>query len=204
MTLLVVRHAETEWNALGKLQGRLDSPLTERGRTQARRQGHLLRTLLPPGVPVRCCCSPLGRALATTQIFAECLGLSADCFDVDSALSELDYGDWSGLTLEEVERRFPGELAVRKATHWRYRVPGGESDADAAERARRWLDTLRRGRFTVVVTHEMMSRCLQREVLGWDEVTALAQKHPHDTVVELANGQRVAHRACPDHDTDGA
>ena len=63
--IYLFRHGETEWNVAGKMQGRLDSPLTERGRQQALAHGRLLAKLPPPD------CywvSPAGRTRATAHL----------------------------------------------------------------------------------------------------------------------------------------
>jgi probable phosphoglycerate mutase len=59
--ILLVRHGETEWNRERRIQGRLDSPLTERGVAQARAMGRLVASL-PDATSARIVASPLGRA----------------------------------------------------------------------------------------------------------------------------------------------
>ena len=96
-TLYLVRHGETEWNRAGRMQGGLDSPLTARGRDQARRIGLLLRDLI--GRPEDCAMvvSPLGRARQTAGIIAEAMGIDGGLFVVDPLVREVTWGDWNGL-----------------------------------------------------------------------------------------------------------
>jgi broad specificity phosphatase PhoE len=101
--LLVVRHGESEWNALGKWQGRSDPPLSERGRRQAVAACSLL------GSFDALWASDLQRAALTAEIIGEELGLGPVQFD--ARLQETGVGQWEGLTLDEIEAGWPGYLA---------------------------------------------------------------------------------------------
>ncbi|WP_150461691.1 histidine phosphatase family protein [Nesterenkonia ebinurensis] len=77
--ILLARDGQTEWNREGRQQGRLDSPLTELGRSQARAVAELLRDFSVDGILV----SPMGRARATAAIISEALGVPvAVCEDL--------------------------------------------------------------------------------------------------------------------------
>ena len=91
--LLILRHGETEWNRAGRMQGALDSPLTETGRAQARRQGVILRAFGIEGW--RWVASPQGRAAQTAAIAAQGLDLE---IATDDRLKEIGIGDWTGAT----------------------------------------------------------------------------------------------------------
>lgn len=137
-TLCLVRHGETDWNLAGRLQGREDVPLNERGRAQAGRcavavAGSTWDVVLT---------SPLLRAAQTAEIIAAAVGI--DPVGVPE-LVERDYGAASGLTRDEVRRRYPDGV-----------VPGEESRSALAERGmavvRSWVDRLP-GRRILVVSH---------------------------------------------------
>jgi uncharacterized phosphatase len=136
----LVRHGETDWNALGRLQGREDVPLNDRGREQARRSGEALRRYAWDHVLT----SPLARARETATIIAAQVG-AATVHEVPE-LVERDYGAASGLTRAEAALRFPDGV-----------VPG-EEDCQAV-RARclpvveRWARRHPGGRL-LVVTHD--------------------------------------------------
>lgn len=107
--LVLVRHGETEWNRLGRVQGRTDIPLNDTGRRQARAAGRRLRGEHWDGIAS----SPLARAAETAEIIAHEVGLGAP--ELVEALVERDYGDAEGLTGEELDRRFDGVLAARES-----------------------------------------------------------------------------------------
>jgi len=99
-TILLARHGESEWNREGRWQGHADPPLSDAGRRQARRLAEKLAYTRLDAVYS----SDLERARATAEAVAELHGLPVI---VDGALREIDVGEWSGLTTEEIERRFP-------------------------------------------------------------------------------------------------
>lgn len=100
-TIVLVRHGETDWNREHRFQGRADVPLNEAGRAQALE----LAATLAGEEFAAVYSSPLRRALETAEILAA--GRDVDVL-ADEALLEVDVGSWSGLTVDEVARRFPG------------------------------------------------------------------------------------------------
>ena len=170
MIVYLARHGETVWNAEGRYQGRLDAPLTDTGRTQARSTA---RTMRGRGVE-RLFCSPLGRARATARVAERALGLVAE---IDDDLVESDIGRWEGLTRAEVEAAFPGELARREEDRLHYRPPDGESLVDMLVRARAVAGRLD-GRTTLIVPHSAINRVLVAALIGWeDRITDIYQPH---------------------------
>ena len=161
MTVYLARHGETVWNAQGRYQGRLDSPLTDTGRAQARSTAETMRER---GIE-RLLCSPLGRARDTAHVVETALGLGAE---IDADLAESDIGRWEGLTRDEVEAAFPGELARREADRLHYRPPGGESLVDMLVRARAVAGRLD-GRTTLIVGHSAINRVLVAALIGWED-----------------------------------
>ncbi len=116
-SLLLVRHSQSEWNAVGRWQGHADPPLTDLGRNNAilaGRSKHLktFDALIS---------SPLERALDTAEIFADAIGLRTVLSDED--LMERDAGPWQGLTRNEIEAGWPGMLESD-------RRPNGYEDDD--------------------------------------------------------------------------
>ena len=180
LTTYLARHGQTEWNVAGRRQGRLDSPLTPLGVSQARRNALLLAG---EGIDA-VFASPLGRAQATATIIAAQLGLSIRVVD---DLAEIDHGLWSGLGSTEIDARWPGQRAVREREKYTYRFPEGESYADGEVRAARVLSTIGSSgaRRPLVVSHEMIGRMLLRR-LGVPD--ALGTRQPSDMVYRVGAG----------------
>jgi probable phosphoglycerate mutase len=132
LSLILIRHGETDWNNQQRIQGQRDLPLNETGRQQA----HDLLPVLAPAfaksaVPVRVLSSDLRRALQTAQIAINGL---AD-IETDTRLREINYGEWEGLDRPTLEQHSPAE-----AVHWfrgddfDFKPHGGESLQELHER----------------------------------------------------------------------
>lgn len=185
MTLYLVRHGQTEFNAAGRYQGRLDSPLTALGRSQAQRVGALIATLVPPGT--RIVSSPLGRALATATIIAETAGLPAP--QIDDRLIEISLGRWDGMTDEDIAFTHPGARAGTDRWNWHFSAPEGETWEQMAARAGEWLAEAAASTTPLVaVSHGVTGRMLRGLYAGLDRETALKQDVPQDAVFRLAGG----------------
>lgn len=140
--MLLVRHAQSEWNAQGRWQGQADPPLSELGYAQARVAASRIGSV---DVVVS---SPLQRALETARLVADALGVGPVVIEPD--LAERDAGEWSGLTRVEIEAGWPGYLADRR------RPPGFEADEPVQRRALAALDRIEaeyRGAEVLVLTH---------------------------------------------------
>ena len=100
--LLIVRHGQSEWNALGRWQGQADPPLTDVGENQAKKATKKL------GLFDSIVSSPLQRAKNTASIISEITGVGPITTEV--GLIERDAGPWQGLTRIEIENGWPGFL----------------------------------------------------------------------------------------------
>jgi broad specificity phosphatase PhoE len=119
--LLLLRHGETEWSKSGRHTGRTELDLTETGREQAKLAADALAVLsLEKPLVVT---SPRRRA----QVTAELAGLKVD--EVSPLLAEWDYGEYEGLTTQQIRQTVPDWLV------WTHGCPGGESLQHVSDRA---------------------------------------------------------------------
>lgn len=190
--IYLLRHGQTEWNAQGRIQGALDSPLTELGRRQAQSMGLTLKRALN-GVAPPLFCSPLGRARQTMEIVCAAAGLDPDGCVFDERLRELSWGQWDGLTRDEIEAAAPGALAARRATHWTHRPPGGGSYAELAERVHPFLQQLAQSG-GIVVAHGATQRVLRGLHLAMHPNDIVRLDEPQDAVFVLGFGTTEALR----------
>src|SRR4029453_5747692 len=121
--VLLVRHGQSEWNAIGRWQGQADPPLSDLGRRQAREAARAI------GAVDAVWSSDLQRAAETAAIISADIGVGPVVLDPD--LRARDAGEDSGLTRAEIEERFPGYLADHR------RPPGWEPDEHLLARALR-------------------------------------------------------------------
>jgi len=186
--LLLVRHAESVWNAEGRWQGQADPALSPRGRQQARA---LAARLAGEAVEV-VVASDLARAAETAQIAASALGLVAR---LDPRLREHDVGAWSGLTHAEIAARWPEDYARFRAGDAELRPGGGESRHTLAARVARAAAEIaveHRGRRVVVVSHAGWIRALVPGlVLGNAELWRFGDAPPGDARTGAGEPERV-------------
>jgi broad specificity phosphatase PhoE len=159
---ILLRHGDTHMSPEHRFSGLRDLPLSADGTRQA--QAAACR--LAGGAPIDAVVSsPLRRAVATAAIAAGELGLTTV---IDDDLRETDFGDWEGLTLAEIQQRWPAAAAA-----WRrdpeQAPPGGESFTDTAHRVNRACDRLLRdhdGKTVLVVSHITPMKILLCRALG--------------------------------------
>ena len=160
--LYYIRHGETDLNSQGRLQGRRDTALNAHGRRQAAECGVLLGDLFAryhrQAQDFKYISSPLKRARETMEILRATLSLQALDYEVDARLIEIAYGEWEGLTLQEIETRDASVLSARERDKWDFAPPGGESYRELADRIDDWYSSLAAD--TVVAAHGSGVRAL--------------------------------------------
>ncbi len=125
----IMRHGESEANASGRIQGHADYPLNDNGRAQALAAASYLSGR---GIG-RVFSSPLRRALDTARAISSGLALPPPV--IEPALTELDTGCFTGLTMEEIRERFPADHARFRSQSWEG-VSGAESNESLERRAK--------------------------------------------------------------------
>jgi broad specificity phosphatase PhoE len=177
--LILVRHGESTWNAEERLQGQLDPPLSERGRTQAR----ALAPVLEKVPDDRIVCSDLSRARET----AELLGIRPA--RLDPRWREIDVGEWAGRPAAEIDAA-PGGL-----TNWRggpRAAPDGEPWADFTARIAAAVDELvAAGGPWLVICHGGCIRVAVAHVTGADPLRLGSPPNASATVFELGERPRL-------------
>ncbi len=162
MDLYLVRHGETEWNRETVFRGTVDIPLNDNGVAQARAAARSLS-----GVPVSAVVSsPLSRARATAEAIARPHKLEVR---LDPDLTDLCFGEWQGLGLEEVRRRFPDLYQQWVKRPEAVRFPGGEDLPSVLDRALAAADRVLRerpGEAVVLVSHRVVLKLLVAHALG--------------------------------------
>ncbi|NBS41557.1 2,3-bisphosphoglycerate-dependent phosphoglycerate mutase [bacterium] len=185
--LILVRHGESEWNALGRWTGRADIGLTERGRQEARRAAQLVRDF---SIDV-CRCSTLCRARHTLDEIKALCGLAHVETQEHGALDERDYGEYTGLNKWEVRDAVGEEAFQRLRRSWDHLVPGGESLRDVHARVVPYFESVVRpevaaGRVTLISSHGNTLRALVKhlDAIPDDEIAKL----------EIATGEVYVYR----------
>ena len=153
LEVILIRHGQSEWNASGRWQGQQDPPLTDMGRTDARRAAAGLGTF------DAVMSSPLVRAVETAATLAEGIGVGPVL--TDDRWMERSAGSWEGLTRPEIEVGWPGYLADgRRPDDW-------EADDRLIERAQAaladlWVETT--DAQVAIVTHSGLIMAVERHL----------------------------------------
>lgn len=182
-----VRHGETDWNVERRYQGHSDTPLNDKGRAQAARNGEALKPSLACVSRISFFSSPLSRATETLEIMRETMGLSRKRYALDDRLIEIDLGAWNGRTYDEIAVEDPGVHERRAREKWRFAAPGGESYADAALRIREFLTGL--DRVSVIVGHGATGRILRGYLTGMRPTRVPHMPSPQDVVFHIERGR---------------
>ncbi|MBJ9340808.1 histidine phosphatase family protein [Citrobacter freundii] len=192
MKLILVRHAETEWNLEGIIQGHSDSSLTCRG---LRETSVLLAAFSASEYQIeRVYASPLGRAWQMGQSLAEhfCCSLTAE-----PALKEQAFGQFEGMPLELLRQKHPNDANALFRLDAEYCPPGGESLAHASQRVMRFLqnleDTSSHQQTICIVSHGHVSQGTLA-ILKEGTVNSFPRyAHPNASysVIDLINGKCI-------------
>ena len=159
--IFLLRHGAIDNPPPRRFLGRSDLPLNADGVRQARDLARWMGVL-----PFRrVCASPLSRAVETAALVS---GRPAAAIERVETLVEIDLGAWEGLSLAEVQVRFPGEYEQRGQDLAAYRTPGGESFSEVADRACPALADLARDTPgpLLVVAHMGVNRAVLSRLLG--------------------------------------
>ena len=163
--ILTVRHGQTDWNVLGKMQGQLDIPLNAQGHEQAQLTAKALAQLECAAIYS----SDLSRAKATAQAIADHKQMQ---LFINTGLRERHFGSYQGFTFEEVRQHSPED-----AKRWQARdldfFPGGNGESLNAfsNRVISAVHAIARqhiGQTLVIVTHGGVLDALYREATQTD------------------------------------
>lgn len=181
LMLYVIRHGECEHNAARWAAGHDDSPLTARGREQARANGRLLGQLAGNLSALDFVASSLHRTCCTMELLREAAGLPPSGYRADHRLMEGHLGDHTRTGVDALAIH-PDFLADR----WNYGPPGGESFAAIHGRVGRFLNALARD--SVIVTHMLPAIMIRAHYLGLTPEQAMEYEQPNAGLLRLSMG----------------
>ncbi|MGJ8626752.1 MAG: histidine phosphatase family protein [Sulfitobacter sp.] len=175
-----LRHGQTEWNKVYRLQGQLDSPLTAQGIAEAHQQAAILPPILAQNPDIWV--SPLGRARQTADI-----ALAGTPYQTDPRLMEIDAGAWQGMLRSEIMIAHPEWAATGPTALDIYEAAtGGEGLAAFEARILSFLNDLTRP--TVIVAHGLLGQVLRAIVQGLDRAKAGEMSNKQGCVYRLEDG----------------
>jgi probable phosphoglycerate mutase len=149
MYLYLIRHGETDWNIEKRMQGQIDINLNMNGVNQANILGELLKKEYKIS---KLYSSPLTRAYMTGKIAGDILGL--ECKKREE-LMEFNFGDWQGLTYDEIEKRYPRDWNNWNNCSYQVKINGGETFTQGYKRILKTIGEIVKSNDenTAIITH---------------------------------------------------
>lgn len=163
--IVLVRHGQTEWNRVERFRGRVEIPLNTIGQAQAVAIADYLKECSPISTVYS---SPLARAMDTAAPIASAFRVKVRPLD---GLIDIDYGQWQGLTPDEVRERWPELHRLWYSEPQLVEIPDGESLAAVRERAATMLSEVlshHRQETVALVSHQVVCKVMLLHALGLD------------------------------------
>lgn len=161
--IILARHGHVDWISPERFRGRAELPLSKLGERQADALGQRVAQSWKPDAIYT---SPLSRCVRTGEAIARVTGVRPEVID---GLADTHYGQWQGLTHDEVRAHWPDELRTWFHAPDMTLIPEGETLADVLVRAMKVLQVVRRkhsGQTVVLVGHDSINRVLLLHCLG--------------------------------------
>jgi len=191
-TLILVRHGESEWNRAGRIQGQVNSPLTDLGINQAKAtRDYLSGILLNQQLEIYT--SPLDRALQTAEIIAQGIDYPSRKIIIEERLNDFNLGEISGtFGWDKVAEIFPEQAQLRLLDPMRFHPSGGESGAEFEARLRSLLeDLMDDGTLKLMVSHGIVNKFIRGILknLSGKEMVQLGESQ--NTIYRLEEGEET-------------
>jgi len=189
-TLILVRHGESEWNRAGRIQGQVNSPLTDLGINQAKAiRDYLSGILLNQELEIYT--SPLDRAIQTAEIIAQGIDHPSSKIIIEERLNDFSLGVISGtFGWDKVAEIFPEQAQLRLQDPMRFHPSGGESGAEFEARLRSLLeDLMDDGTLKLMVSHGIVNKFIRGILknLSGKEIIDLGESQ--NTIYRLEQGE---------------
>ena len=191
-TLILVRHGESEWNRTGRIQGQVNSPLTDLGISQAIAIRNYLSGIFI-NQELKIYTSPLDRAIQTAKIIAQ----GIDCFGseliIEERLNDFNLGEISGtFGWDKVAEIFPEQAKLRLQDPMRFHPSGGESGADFEARLRSLLEELMGdGTLKLMVSHGIVNKFIRGILKNLSGKEMINLGESQNTIYRLEQGEET-------------
>ena len=200
-TLILVRHGESEWNRAGRIQGQVNSPLTDLGISQARAISDYLSGIFL-NQELEIYSSPLKRAIQTAEIIAKGIDHLSSEVIIEERLNDFNLGEISGTYgWDKVAEIFPEQAQLRLQDPMRFHPSGGESGAEFEARLRSLMEELMGDDKTkLFVSHGIVNKFIRgiynnisgKEMinLGESQNTIYSLEHGAETEIKIPPSNR--------------
>lgn len=187
--IYLIRHGETANAKEQALNGHFDVALSSKGEGQIRAVANALQDR-----PIRAVySSDLKRARASADIVSQPHKLKPVCYP---ALRELSFGAWEGLSLAELNRKYPGEVAKRFKNPDTFQAEGGETFRQLRERVLPRFHEIvgcHPAEEIIIMAHGGVNRVILGHLLGipFSNIFRIAQENAGINILQYYNGEPV-------------
>ena len=200
-TLILVRHGESEWNRAGRIQGQVNSPLTDLGISQAIAISDYLSGIFL-NQELEIYSSPLKRAIQTAEIIAKGIDHLSSEVIIEERLNDFNLGEISGTYgWDKVAEIFPEQAQLRLQDPMRFHPSGGESGAEFEARLRSLMEEMKGDDTTkLLVSHGIVNKFIRgiyknisgKEMinLGESQNTIYCLEHGDETEIKIPPSNR--------------
>ena len=200
-TLILVRHGESEWNRAGRIQGQVNSPLTDLGISQAGAISDYLSGIFL-NQELEIYSSPLERAIQTAEIIAKGIDCLSSEVIIEERLNDFNLGEISGTYgWDKVAEIFPEQAQLRLQDPMRFHPSGGESGAEFEARLRSLMEDLKGEDTTkLLVSHGIVNKFIRgiyknisgKEMINLSESqnTIYCLEHGDETEIKIPPSNR--------------
>ena len=190
--LILIRHGESEWNRAGRIQGQINSPLTDLGINQAKAiRDYLSGILLHEELEIYT--SPLERAVMTTEIIAQGLNYPSKKIIIEERLNDFNLGEISGtFGWDKVAEIFPKQAQLKLQDPMRFHPAGGESGAEFKLRLRSLLTDLMYDRTPkLMVSHGIVNKFIRGILKNLSGKEMIKLGESQNTIYLLEHGEET-------------
>ena len=191
-TLILIRHGESEWNRAGRIQGQVNSPLTDLGINQAKAiRDYLSGILINQELEIYT--SPLDRALQTAEIIAQGIEYPRRNIIIEERLNDFNLGEISGtFGWDKVAEMFPEQAQLRLQDPICCHPSGGESGAEFEARLRSLLeDLMDDGTLKLMVSHGIVNKFIRGILKKISGKEMLELGESQNTIYRLEQGEET-------------
>ena len=175
-----MRHGQTDWNAIKRVQGQWNSDLNETGKKQAKKNGEFLENQ-----NIECLfSSPLDRTRQTSDIIKHYISLEPT---YDPRIMEWDTGHWSGFMWEEIPKNWPREYEAWKQDPFNFRELGCESYPEMIKRAKPFIKELilLKKDTIAVVSHGIIGKVMIGLLLNHNANEMASYHQANNTIIKV-------------------
>jgi len=189
--LFLIRHGESEWNRAGRIQGQINSPLTDLGIGQAKAiSSYFSKNLINQKLKIYT--SPLYRAIHTAEIIAKGINYPKDKIIIEERLNDFNLGEIAGNSWEKVGETLPELARIRLEDPMNFHPIGGESGVEFEARIRSFLTELvDDDSKNVLVSHGIVNKFIRGilKKLNGKEMIALGEAQ--DIIYQIDDGNEM-------------